>query len=147
MKIPSRHLPSNPFTARQPLTELAAEIVEGSVTEESDEGENIPPVRAAATEGGVKAPAPADSEPEKMKDMSYDTLGTAQKLIEKALAQRQQDYAELAALRAGVATHEQEASQRSLRIAGLLERLAAAAASLASIQQELTQFTAEMTSV
>ncbi len=117
------------------------------MTEESDKGENIPPVRAAETEGGVKAPAPADSEPEKTKDMSYDALGTAQKLIEKALAQRQQDYAELAALRAGAATHEQEASQRSLRITGLLERLAAAAASLASIQQELTQFTTEITSV
>ena len=132
---------------RQPLTELAADIVAGSVTEESDEGENIPPVRTAGTEGGVKVSAPAEDEPEKGTDLSCDVLGTVQKLIEQALTQRQQDYAELAALRAGAATHEQEASQQSLRIAGLLERLAATAASLASIQQELTQFTTEITSV
>ena len=132
---------------RQPLTELAADIVAGSVTEESDEGENVPPVRTAGTEGGVKVSAPAEDEPEKCADLSCDVLGTVQKLIEQALTQRQQDYAELAALRAGAATHEQEASQQSLRIAGLLERLAATAASLASIQQELTQFTTEITSV
>ena len=123
---------------RQPLTELAADIVAGSVTEESDEGENIPPVRTAGTEGGVKVSAPAEDEPEKGADLSCDILGTMQKLIKQALTQRQQDYTELAALRAGAATHEQEASQQSLHIAGLLECLVATAAYLASIQQELT---------
>lgn len=142
--------PTNPFatteSARQPLTEIVADIVKGSVTDESDEDENIPPVRAVVATAHSSDPVGGSDGIERGADLASDALGSARNLIEQALAQRQQDCAELSALRASAAMHEQEASQRSSRINGLLERLTAAATSLVSIQEDLAGFATEIAS-